>query len=223
MSDRSQWKMLHLLYCYGHPHLGLGELRQAGIDCYNDTIQHLIDKQAVERGASDTYQLSPAARAILETCIVANRRWSGDDMRVDYPEGFVIMPFSESWSDRLYREMIEPALIATGMSCVRGDTAVRVGDLNRNIWDSIMRAGVVIAEVSVPNPNVFYELGLAHALGKDVFILKQKDARTPADFGGAHYYEYDLDQLDDGRQRLSAELQKWADSVHATGVKQLER
>jgi len=106
-------------------------------------------------------------------------------MRVDYPEAFVIMPFSEPWSDRLYSDMIEPAVKAAGLDCVRGDTAVRVGDLARNIWDAIMRAGVVIAEVSVPNPNVFYELGLAHALGKDRFILKHGTAKLPADFGGA--------------------------------------
>jgi len=67
MSEGSQWKMLHLLYCYRHPHLDLNDLRRAGIDCYNDTIQHLIDKSVVERSTPDTYQLSQSAKAILET------------------------------------------------------------------------------------------------------------------------------------------------------------
>ena len=42
MSDRSQWKMLHLLYVFGKPSLSLQTLEDAGIYCYNDTIQELV-------------------------------------------------------------------------------------------------------------------------------------------------------------------------------------
>ena len=46
---------------------------------------------------------------------------------------------------------------------MRGDSIVRVGDLSTNVWKSITQAGVIVAEVSVPNPNVYYEIGLADA------------------------------------------------------------
>jgi hypothetical protein len=100
---------------------------------------------------------------------------------------------------------------------------VRVGALAANVWDQIVQAGLVIADVSAANVNVFYELGLAHALGKDTLLLKQKDAPMPADFGGAHYYEYDLDHLDVGRDWLRSELAKWAVKNRAAEVKALYR
>jgi hypothetical protein len=43
----------------------------------------------------------------------------------------------------------------------------------------------------VPNPSVYYEIGLADALGKPVFLFKQANVPLPADFSGIHYYEYD--------------------------------
>jgi len=84
-----------------------------------------------------------------------------------------------------------------------------------------MRSGLVVAEVTVPNPNVFYEIGLAHALGKDCFILKQRNVRVPTDFGGSHYYEYDLNDLDTGRENLQREIETWAIDNSVEGVRRI--
>jgi hypothetical protein len=84
-----------------------------------------------------------------------------------------------------------------------------------------MVAGLVIADVSVPNPNVFYEIGLTHALGKDCFLLKQKSASAPADFGGSHYYEYELSDLVSGKNNLQREIAAWADTNRVEGVRNL--
>ena len=77
-------------------------------------------------------------------------------------------------------------------------------------WQSMTQAGLIVAEVSVPNPNVYYEIGLADALGKPIFVFKQQSVNLPADFGGEHYYVYDLQDLGAGRKRLADELEKWA-------------
>lgn len=225
MSQRDMWKMLHLLFKYA-PDEGLDDqqLRMAGLDCYKDTIDPLYKSGAVLRDDNTRrYSLSPAATKILESTIVANRRWAGDDMRVDYPYAFIIMPFSEPWSDSVYERMIKSAVDGAGLECYRGDASVRVGDLTQNIWNELLKAGLVIADVSALNANVFYELGLAHALGKDTFILKNKESKVPADFGGAHYYEYDGDRLEAGRDLLRAEIINWArhEDVKADGVKVL--
>ena len=142
-------------------------------------------------------------------------------MWVDYPEVFVIMPFSEDWSSNVYASIIEPAVRGAGLACVLGDTLPRVGDLGQGLWNQIMRAGLVIAEVSVPNVNVFYELGITHAIGKDAVLLKQKDAELPADFGGAHYYEYDLTDADSARKMICQELKKWAVDNCSARVRQI--
>ena len=121
------------------------------------------------------------------------------------------MPFGESWSETVFRDMLVPGIESAGFTVTRGDSIVRVGDLGTNVWKSIARAGVIVAEVSVPNPNVYYEIGLADALGKDILLFKQEDATLPADFCGEHYYTYALSDLTAGGGMLTTELQKWAD------------
>ena len=222
MSDRKVWKMLHLLYRLkpGQNRLSDQALVDVGIDCGPDTVNPLLDSGAVSCDAG-LYILTKPAHAILRSCIVANRRWQSDDMWVDYPSAFVIMPFSEIWSDTVYFQLIKPAVEAAGLECTRGDTVARISDLTPNIWGALLRTGVVVADVSALNANVFYELGLTHALGKDVIILKQADSKVPADIGGAHYHEYDLQALDRAKSWLSSELSQWAVDNHCQAVKSL--
>jgi predicted nucleotide-binding protein len=84
-----------------------------------------------------------------------------------------------------------------------------------------LQAGVIIADISVPNPNVFFEIGLASGLGKDPLLLKRKDTPLPADFGGARYLEYDIDDLAKGRDLLKRQLIEWANIRGMGGVKEV--
>jgi hypothetical protein len=96
-----------------------------------------------------------------------------------------------------------------------------VGDLTQAIWGSILHAGIVVADISVLNANVFYELGLTHALGKDTILLKRCDTPLPADFGGAHYYEYDLNDFADGKNQLQQAIKDWVQNNKAEGVREV--
>ena len=222
MSDRSMWKMLHLLYTLRPGQNGLRDqdLLDVGIDCGPDTVNPLLEGKAVSYDGG-LYALTEPARKILGACIVANRRWPSDDMWVDYPSAFVIMPFSQPWSETVYRDLIKPGVNGAGLECVRGDTIIRIGDLTQNIWGALLRTGIVVADVSALNANVFYELGLTHALGKDAIILKQSDSNVPADIGGAHYHEYDLQNLAKSQAWLKDELSEWARNNHSQAVKSL--
>ena len=213
--------MIHLLYRYARRSnhgarnvLEADELAQAGVHCDPDSIQLLEDAGIVTRyftGSGEEFELSRSGRKFLSTFTVAKAPNGDVDIRVDYPEVFIIMPFSESWSDEVFNKMFKTGIEDANFTVSRGDSIVRVGDLSTNVWQSITRAGLIIAEVSVPNPNVYYEIGLADALGKPVFLFKQTDAILPADFSGVHYYNYDLNHLDSGRKTITAELSKWAD------------
>lgn len=224
MSLRAQWKMLHLLHRYGKNGLPEDDLAHAGIHCHDDTIEHLANLGVVKVNAAGRYELAEATRHLLDVCVVANRVWPGEELRVDYPEAFVVMPFRMRWSKDVYERAIMPGVEAAGFRCVRGDILVRVGDLSRNLWEAITQAGVVVADVTAPNPNVFYELGLTHALGKDTFAIRQKGKRVAADIAGTHYHEYSLDNLGALKRWLAAEIRKWAQEpeVRSDGVKALE-
>jgi hypothetical protein len=217
------WKVLHLLYVHGKPGISASALRKAGIMCDPDTLYPLVNAGAIEerpvaRRSTPDYVITPASSAILQNCLVANRGSRQHDVHVDTSNVFVVMPFSESWSDDVYAEMIKPAIEAAKLVPLRGDDIVRVGDLSANISNQILQCGVVIAEVTKPNVNVYYELGLVHALGKDTILLKQEGQRLPADFGGAHFYEYRPDALAKGRRLLAKALRDWASSHYVRGV-----
>lgn len=206
------WKLVHLLYRFGKPGIPIPDLIAAGLECIPDTMHPLhSDRVIVKKGNS--YELSPVATAMLTRFLVA-RGPSNADVAVDVPRAFVIMPFSQPWSDDVYRAMIEPAVHSAGLECVRGDTLPRVGDLKSNVWTEILNAGLVIADVTEPNVNVYYELGLAHALGRDTYLVKQQGTVLPADFGGAHFCEYKLDALEKGGKLLNRQIKTWAKQNH---------
>lgn len=208
--------MLHLLYTCARrtatsdlPVLTEQELISAGVHCDPDSRQMLEDSGAVTRVGNE-YSLSKPARKLLSTFTIAQGPEVNVDIRVDYPEVFVIMPFTQPWSGDVFYNMLKPGIEEAGFTASRGDSIVRVGDLSTNVWRSITHAGLIVADVSAPNPNVYYEIGLADALGKPVFLFKQTTVTLPADFTGLHYYTYDLHDLVTGRQLLSSALTNWA-------------
>jgi hypothetical protein len=213
MQNRDVWKMLHLLYRQGENGLSLRALEGAGFGCGPDAVRNLADGEAiVASGPADPeqrFRLSKAANHILAACIVAHAGPRGTLVQVDRPSAFVIMPFSEDWSTPVFRWLIRPSLEDEGIQCVRGDTALRIGELSTNVWGEILRAGFVVADLSARNPNVYFEFGLAHALGKDCFLLKRRGVKLPADFGGAHFIEYDLKSWPKARQALRTQIRDW--------------
>ena len=126
MSKHQEWKMIHLLYGYAHPSQhGNGyvltdyELNAAGVHCNADTRLPLEMAGIIERNGNE-YQLSRAAGEMIRTFTVALGLTSGFDIRVDYPEAFVIMPFSEPWSSHVFTQIFEPAIKDGGFSALRG-------------------------------------------------------------------------------------------------------
>ena len=225
MQNRDVWKMLHLLYQHGRNGIPIGILEAAGFGCGPDAVRSLADGEAVVVQGSgpgnERLALSKAANHILSECIVAHRGPTGSLVQVDRPTAFVVMPFREKWSNRVFRELIRKALASQKIRCIRGDMALRVRDLTSNVWSEVLTAGFVVADLSARNANVYYELGLAHALGKDTFVLKRRGVKLPADFGGAHYIEYDLKKLPAARESLAGQIAVWASTFETRRVEHL--
>ncbi|MGZ8266901.1 MAG: TRAFs-binding domain-containing protein [Burkholderiales bacterium] len=80
---------------------------------------------------------------------------------------FVAMPFGVKEGidfDRVYSELIKPALESAGFEPFRADEEVRAGDIRADMFQELLLADVVVADLSIDNPNVWYELGVRHAL-----------------------------------------------------------
>jgi len=88
------------------------------------------------------------------------------------PHAFVAMPFGVKPGpdgksidfNRVYSEYIQPALSAAGMDAFRADEEVRAGDIRIDMFQELLMADMVVVDLTIDNPNVWYELGVRHAL-----------------------------------------------------------
>ena len=105
---------------------------------------------------------------------------------------FVIMPFADPIGG--YYELIyEPAIKKTGLNPVRADTDIfGTGKIIEQIWAGLKRAKVLVAELTGRNPNVLYELGLAHALHKPVVLISSNEEDVPFDVRHVRVIYYDV-------------------------------
>lgn len=104
---------------------------------------------------------------------------------------FVMMPFGQ-WNDIYYRDVYIPAIKEAGFEPVRGDEIFSSGSVVEQIWEQIDKAKVLLADLTGKNPNVFYELGLAHAARKPVIFTSGSLDDVPFDLRHLRVIIYDL-------------------------------
>ncbi len=106
--------------------------------------------------------------------------WGGLELRND-PFCFVAMPF-EGRRTEIYEEYVkEPLKQHIGLECRRVDEITASRQIMRDVWEMLTTCSIVIADLSGKNPNVFYELGLAHVLGKPVVLIAETMDDVPFD------------------------------------------
>lgn len=97
------------------------------------------------------------------------------------PTCFVLMPFDEDFQE-VYDYAIKPAAESLGFICDRADHALGPRAIIRTIIEGMFSADVLVADVTDSNPNVFYELGVAHTIGnKTIVICKKTEEELPFD------------------------------------------
>jgi tetratricopeptide (TPR) repeat protein len=97
------------------------------------------------------------------------------------PHAFIAMPFGTKPGhdarpidfDRVYAELIRPALEAAGWEVFRADEERRAGDIRTDMFQELLVADLVVADLTLDNPNVWYELGVRHALRARGVVLVQ--------------------------------------------------
>lgn len=98
----------------------------------------------------------------------------------DRPSAFVLMPFDPEF-DEIYNLFIADALDEAGYTFFRADDIRNQQNILRDIVTAIETSDLVLADLTGANANVYYELGIAHALGKPVILLTQSISELPFD------------------------------------------
>jgi hypothetical protein len=105
---------------------------------------------------------------------------------------FVMQPFAAPHGD-YYEKIFKPAIEKTKLTPVRADNEIfATGKIIDQVWRGINTAKVLVAELSTRNPNVFYELGLAHALHKPVVLVSSNEPDVPFDLQHIRVIYYDV-------------------------------
>jgi hypothetical protein len=111
------------------------------------------------------------------------------------PTCFVVMGFGKKTDfetgrtldlDKTYRNIIKPAVIDAGMECTRADEIPHSGVIDVPMYERLLTADVVVADLSTSNKNAFYELGVRHALRPHTTIVICEDGAKSFPFDVNH-------------------------------------
>jgi hypothetical protein len=121
-------------------------------------------------------------------------------------KAFVLMPFDTEFT-AIYEQLIKPSLEVVGYEVARADSFLHQQNILRDIVKGIATADLIIAEVTTPNPNVFYELGICHGLRKPTVLLTQSIDEVPFDLRGYRVQVYstqfhEIDILKDALRKI---------------------
>jgi hypothetical protein len=124
---------------------------------------------------------------------------------------FIVMQFTEKYNE-LFKEVIKPICEKYSYECIRADDFHTPTLILSDIINSISNASIIIAEITSKNPNVFYEIGYAHAVQKPTILLcdKNKVEKLPFDISGFRtlFYENTIS----GKTKIEENLSKYLEN-----------
>lgn len=130
---------------------------------------------------------------------------------------FFITPIGNKGSETyrntegLLDSIINPVMKDLNYSVEVAHKISETGSINNQIIDRIVKSDLIIANLTELNPNVFYELGLSHAIGKQVIIIAQQGTKLPFDIIKERTIFYDNDIA--GVHSLTIELKTMVNGI----------
>ena len=115
------------------------------------------------------------------------------------PDCFVIQPFDSGEFDKRFRDIVEPALKDADLDAYRVDQDPKVEITIDAIEERISKSAICLADISLDNPNVWYELGYAFALRRPVIMIcsDTRRAKFPFDIQHRSVLRYRSESLSD--------------------------
>jgi hypothetical protein len=152
-----------------------------------------------------------------------------DDTEQQAPLCFVLMPFSKKMDaggrvtnfDTVYQKVIAPAVAQAGLEPVRADEEKIGGTIHKPMFERLMLCHYAVADITGANPNVFYELGIRHALRpRSTVILFREGTVLPFDIALVRGISYKTDgagepvEVDTPINLVAAQLQEARGNPH---------
>ena len=132
------------------------------------------------------------------------------------PKVFCVMKFEKDFDD-LYEDVIKPQCDKFGLQPTRADKYYASSQIIQDITREISEASIIICDVTMDNPNVFYELGYAHALQKPIILLADKDKRDRLPFDISGYRTIFYTNTIAGKNKIEEDLRNYIDAVVSKG------
>jgi hypothetical protein len=167
-------------------------LRSTGLDAYLDWL-----RQTMAQLKQDVIFLGP------ERLYPTHKQQDVNDM----PRCFIVMPFSFPWSDAVHHTLSDTCK-TLAIQPMRGDDVFTPTDILVDIWQGINSADFIIADITGRNPNVLYELGIAHTLAKPVLIISQSASDIPIDLSTRRVIIYHYDENEHWQNVLHSKVMK---------------
>lgn len=200
-SDQRPYWFTH---CFGGDRSGLKPKRKYNIDVqFRGSIVTLsIDRVEVATSAVAVPQGRRRQVGVLcqSDSKITIRRFK---INSQHPKAFVVMQFGGEY-DEIYHDVVKE--VAEDYDIVRADEVRGPGLIIADIVQAIATAQLVIADITPPNPNVYFEVGYALALNKPIIFLAKRGTSLPFDVAGFRvlFYENTIGgkrRLEDGLQR----------------------
>ena len=205
-----QWQNLASAKFGGHP--AANTPLNINIDVVGSNISLSVDDVIVASGQTPIQ----IGRAQLAIYLEGKSAVTVSNISIDTgkPRAFIVMQFKEPYNT-LYVEVIKPVCESFGYEVVRADDMYTTGLIINEITQSIQEASVIVADITPANPNVYYEVGYAHALNKPTILLSDKSQeRLPFDISGFRTLFYH-DSIG-GKRKVEDALKKHLRSVTGT-------
>lgn len=170
-------------------------------------------KETEARGISEQYVHDETLNLEkLNRLVRINPIFQGRDFLVDDNLFFVFSPFDEPF-DTIFNDHIKPTIegIDPNFRCIRADDIYDNRPIIEDIWKNANQAKIIVAELTGKNPNVFYETGIAHTVGKEVILITQSMDDVPFDLRHLRCIVYDYTPR--GVQTLQTNLRNTIKSI----------
>jgi|GEM_PF-2078516 len=184
-----------------------GTVRRA-FELVEDDLENIVSRVlATQKAQSDLIPPTLVGGAGHE--ITVNPIFGEPNKNVQFhADIFMIMPFRDEY-DAVYKNVIVPTINDMNLTIKRGDEFNSVsGQIMSEVWAAINACRLVIVETSQENANVYYELGIAHTLGKPAILITQGKTIEDFPFDIRHLRFIVYENTIAGGEKLEADLKQ---------------